>query len=48
MGPPIEWLASTDADGVHDERIVATDFKNWLQTRDEAGIPCLPADHQQG
>jgi NAD(P)-dependent dehydrogenase (short-subunit alcohol dehydrogenase family) len=48
MGPPIEWLASRNADGVHDEWIVANDFTNWLETRDEAGIPCPPADHQQG
>jgi NAD(P)-dependent dehydrogenase (short-subunit alcohol dehydrogenase family) len=26
MGPPIVWLASDQATGVHDERIVATDF----------------------
>ena len=33
MGPPIVWLASTDADGVHDERIVARDFQDWLARR---------------
>ena len=27
MGPPIVWLASPAADGVHGERIVATEFK---------------------
>jgi gluconate 5-dehydrogenase len=27
MGPPIVWLASPDAAGVHDERIVATEFQ---------------------
>jgi NAD(P)-dependent dehydrogenase (short-subunit alcohol dehydrogenase family) len=27
MGPPIVWLCSEDAAGVHDQRIVATDFK---------------------
>jgi NAD(P)-dependent dehydrogenase (short-subunit alcohol dehydrogenase family) len=27
MGPPIVWLASDAAAGVHDERIVATDFR---------------------
>jgi len=27
MGPPIVWLASDQADGVHDERIIAKDFK---------------------
>jgi hypothetical protein len=30
MGPPIVWLASPAADGVHDERIVATGFESWL------------------
>jgi len=33
MGPPIVWLASGEADGVHDERIVATDFDDWLAQR---------------
>jgi NAD(P)-dependent dehydrogenase (short-subunit alcohol dehydrogenase family) len=33
MGPPIVWLASPDAAGVHDERIVATDFADWLAQR---------------
>jgi gluconate 5-dehydrogenase len=37
MGPPIVWLASPDAAGVHDERIVARDFDDWLQAH-EAGI----------
>jgi NAD(P)-dependent dehydrogenase (short-subunit alcohol dehydrogenase family) len=32
MGPPIVWLASTDAAEVHDERIVATEFEQWLDT----------------
>jgi NAD(P)-dependent dehydrogenase (short-subunit alcohol dehydrogenase family) len=31
MGPPIVWLASADADGVHDERLVATEFGGWLR-----------------
>lgn len=31
MGPPIIWLASDDAAGVHDERIVAIDFEPWLR-----------------
>jgi gluconate 5-dehydrogenase len=26
MAAPIRWLCSPAADGVHDERIVATDF----------------------
>ncbi|MGA3148867.1 MAG: hypothetical protein ABSF33_15540 [Acidimicrobiales bacterium] len=33
MGPPIVWLASPDAAGVHDERIVARDFDDWLEGR---------------
>jgi NAD(P)-dependent dehydrogenase (short-subunit alcohol dehydrogenase family) len=33
MGPPIVWLASPDADGVHDQRIVARDFAGWLSAR---------------
>jgi NAD(P)-dependent dehydrogenase (short-subunit alcohol dehydrogenase family) len=27
MGPPIVWLASAEASGVHDERIVAAEFR---------------------
>ena len=34
MGPPIVWLASDDAAGVHDERIVAVEFERWLRDRD--------------
>jgi NAD(P)-dependent dehydrogenase (short-subunit alcohol dehydrogenase family) len=33
MGAPIVWLASPDAAGVHDERIVARDFDHWLEAR---------------
>jgi len=33
MGPPIVWLASDEAEGVHDARIVAADFENWLAQR---------------
>lgn len=33
MGPPIVWLASAEAGGVHDERIVARSFGEWLQRR---------------
>jgi NAD(P)-dependent dehydrogenase (short-subunit alcohol dehydrogenase family) len=33
MGPPIVWLASREADGVHDERIVAASFDTWLAER---------------
>ena len=31
MGPPIVWLASDEAAGVHDERIIAAEFENWLR-----------------
>ncbi len=34
MGPPIVWLASPHAVGVHDERIVARDFDDWLRLRE--------------
>lgn len=34
MGPPIVWLASDDAAGVHGERIVAVEFERWLRDRD--------------
>jgi len=33
MGPAIVWLASEEAAGVHDERIVATEFEEWLARR---------------
>ena len=33
MGPPIVWLASAEAAGVHNERIVATEFGEWLAAR---------------
>jgi NAD(P)-dependent dehydrogenase (short-subunit alcohol dehydrogenase family) len=33
MGPPIVWLASAAAAGVHDQRIVATEFEEWLAGR---------------
>jgi gluconate 5-dehydrogenase len=33
MGPPIVWLASPQAEGVHGERIVAKDFGAWLARR---------------
>ncbi len=33
MGPPIVWLASPEAIGVHNERIVARDFGQWLSAR---------------
>ena len=33
MGPPIVWLASNAADGVHNERILAREFEDWLAQR---------------
>jgi NAD(P)-dependent dehydrogenase (short-subunit alcohol dehydrogenase family) len=33
MGPPIVWLASPEAVGAHDERIVAVEFEDWLAAR---------------
>jgi gluconate 5-dehydrogenase len=33
MGPPIVWLASPRAAGVHDQRIVASRFEEWLAAR---------------
>ena len=33
MGAPIVWLASEEATGVHDERIIATEFEQWLSAR---------------
>jgi NAD(P)-dependent dehydrogenase (short-subunit alcohol dehydrogenase family) len=33
MGPPIVWLASDEAAGLHDERIIAADFGHWLRDR---------------
>ena len=30
MGPPIVWVASPEAADVHDERIVASRFEDWL------------------
>ncbi len=33
MGPPIVWLASAAAAGVHDERVVASGFEEWVAGR---------------
>src|SRR5215831_6494866 len=41
MGPPIVWLASDEAAGVHDERIIATEFERWLRDRN-GGRPGQP------
>jgi gluconate 5-dehydrogenase len=38
MGPPIVWLASPDAAGVHDQRIVARDFKDWQARREQRSL----------
>jgi NAD(P)-dependent dehydrogenase (short-subunit alcohol dehydrogenase family) len=38
MGPPIVWLASPEAAGVHDERIVARDFDAWLAARQKTPV----------
>jgi NAD(P)-dependent dehydrogenase (short-subunit alcohol dehydrogenase family) len=38
MGPPIAWLASPDGAGVHDERIVARDFDDWLAARENHSV----------
>jgi gluconate 5-dehydrogenase len=36
MAPPIAWLASAEASGVTGERIVATEFEQWLNDRPKA------------
>lgn len=36
MGPPVVWLASAEASGVTDERIVAAQFEQWLSDRRKA------------
>jgi NAD(P)-dependent dehydrogenase (short-subunit alcohol dehydrogenase family) len=36
MGPPIVWLASAQATGVHGQRIVAREFDEW-QSRQQTG-----------
>ena len=33
MAEPIRWLCSPAAAGVHDQRIVATEFADWLSSR---------------
>jgi gluconate 5-dehydrogenase len=38
MGPPIAWLASPDGAGVHDERIVAREFDDWLAARENQSV----------
>jgi NAD(P)-dependent dehydrogenase (short-subunit alcohol dehydrogenase family) len=34
MGPPMVWLASARAAGVHDQRIEARSFDDWLRARE--------------
>jgi gluconate 5-dehydrogenase len=41
MGPPIVWLASDEAEGVRNERIVARTFDDWL-TSYRSGRPGTP------
>ncbi len=43
MGPPIVWLASHEANDVHDQRIVATEFEDWLANDDPAKAPAMTA-----
>jgi NAD(P)-dependent dehydrogenase (short-subunit alcohol dehydrogenase family) len=31
MGPPVVWLASRQAAGIHDARIIASEFESWLE-----------------
>jgi hypothetical protein len=33
MVRPLRWLCSDAAAGVHDERLVATEFDGWLASR---------------
>jgi gluconate 5-dehydrogenase len=39
MGPPICWLCSPAAEGVTDQRIVATEFDSWLAARTSGPDP---------
>lgn len=43
MGPPIRWLCSPEAEGVHDERIVAAEFDAWLAARSASGPGTPPS-----
>jgi NAD(P)-dependent dehydrogenase (short-subunit alcohol dehydrogenase family) len=38
MGPPIVWLASPQAAGVHGQRIVARDFEAWLSAGEKKNL----------
>jgi gluconate 5-dehydrogenase len=39
MAEPIRWLCSPAAAGVHDQRIVATEFSDWLAARRPTRMP---------
>jgi len=36
MAAPIVWLASSTAEGVHDQRIIANEFEEWLSHRGDS------------
>jgi len=38
MVPPLRWLCSDAAAGVHDERLVATEFETWLAARQTPNV----------
>jgi hypothetical protein len=38
MVPPLRWLCSDAAAGVHDERLVATGFDAWLAARQTPNV----------
>jgi NAD(P)-dependent dehydrogenase (short-subunit alcohol dehydrogenase family) len=38
MVPPLRWLSSDAAAGVHDERLVATEFDTWLASRHTGNV----------
>jgi gluconate 5-dehydrogenase len=38
MVPPLRWLCSDDAAGVHDERLVAAEFDTWLAARKRGNV----------
>ena len=38
MVPPLRWLCSDAAAGVHDERLVATEFDAWLAARQTPNV----------
>ena len=38
MVPPLRWLCSDAAAGVHDQRLVATEFETWLAARQTPNV----------